>query len=534
MYSKDRNNGFSILDIIVRIIFAGLFIFILICLFQKKVPNMTTFYSSVFRENISYMQEAAESYFTDDKMPQEVNDTVKITLAEMIDSKIILPFVDKDGNECSKTESYVSITKDIDEAYTLKTNLVCNKESDFVLKKLGCHTYCKDNCNKTCQKEQIISYQYKKQMTGTKTTYSCPDGYKLDGKYCYRTVLSDTKSAIKITTKTNTLTKDAEFVEKTASKITTLETNKTSNKTYTSISKKTNKTYTDIVSNSNKVNVDVVTKTTEGTTSSKQVAYSCEKSKTERKCSTSYITSSYSCNCTGSWVKGQYTSVCSTCTESIPVETCNDAEVKYNDTCYKTETVTTEGTTTYSCPSGTTQEGTGSSTKCYKTETTYSCPTGYTQEGTGSTAKCYKNETTYSCPAGYTQEGTGSTAKCYKLSYSYSCPKEATATSGSGKYLKCYKAEKGSYAYECSDSSYKLNGTKCYKTVTEEVKTLSCDSGYTQDGETCKKYTEEKEKATSKTNTYTYYSYKWSKETSLSGWIKTGKTKTEEGEEVCK
>ena len=51
MYSNERRSGFSIADLLVKIIFAALFIFILIWLFEKKVPNMTPFYSNVFREN---------------------------------------------------------------------------------------------------------------------------------------------------------------------------------------------------------------------------------------------------------------------------------------------------------------------------------------------------------------------------------------------------------------------------------------------------------------------------------------------------
>ena len=78
MYSNEKK-GFSILDIIVKMILFGLFIFILVWLFNKKVPNMTPFYSNVFRENIKYMQEAGESYFTDDKMPKEVGQEVKMT-----------------------------------------------------------------------------------------------------------------------------------------------------------------------------------------------------------------------------------------------------------------------------------------------------------------------------------------------------------------------------------------------------------------------------------------------------------------------
>ena len=72
---------------------------------------MPPFYSNVFRENIKYMQEAGEGYFTTDKLPTTEGESVKLTLAEMENMNIILPFVDKDGKECDKEASYVSITK---------------------------------------------------------------------------------------------------------------------------------------------------------------------------------------------------------------------------------------------------------------------------------------------------------------------------------------------------------------------------------------------------------------------------------------
>ena len=90
MYSNDRKTGFSVLDLLVKIIFAALFVFLLIWLFKKNVPNMTAFYSNVFRENIKYMQEAGESYFTDERMPKEVGQTEKISLSDMYDKKLIL------------------------------------------------------------------------------------------------------------------------------------------------------------------------------------------------------------------------------------------------------------------------------------------------------------------------------------------------------------------------------------------------------------------------------------------------------------
>ena len=143
MYSNESKSGFSILDLLVKIIFAALLIFIIIWLFQKKVPNMKPFYSNVFRENISYMQEAGEAYFTTDKLPQNEGESVRLTLDEMEKMNLVLPFVDKDGKTCNKNSSYVSVTKLAeDKGYELKTYLVCGSESSQVVKVLGCHSYC--------------------------------------------------------------------------------------------------------------------------------------------------------------------------------------------------------------------------------------------------------------------------------------------------------------------------------------------------------------------------------------------------------
>ena len=89
MYSNERGSRFSLLDIVVKLIFAALFIFILVWLFQKNVPNMAPFYSNVFRENIKYMQEGGESYFTDDKLPKEIGLANRISLADMFDKKLV-------------------------------------------------------------------------------------------------------------------------------------------------------------------------------------------------------------------------------------------------------------------------------------------------------------------------------------------------------------------------------------------------------------------------------------------------------------
>ena len=428
MYSNERKNGFSILELLVKIIFAAIFIFILVWLFQKKIPNvnMTPFYSNVFRENIKYMQEAGEGYFTTDKLPTTVGESIKLTLEEMESMNIILPFVDKDGEACDKKESYVSITKlEGDLGYELKTNLVCGKESNFVTKTLGCHVYCPNNgvkcdcnCNgeKQCSFKQITQYQFKKQVKGTTTKYSCDKGYTLKGKICYKSVLKDTKSAIVTKTKDKTVTVDAKLITEKA-KLQQLNTVVTKTLLKTQIN------------------------TTPSTT--KKESYACTKTRVVKKCETKYRQEGYACQCSTKFVGGVLKTACNTCYETVSYQSCNDVNENYTDTCYRE--VTVPGTTTYSCPTGTdVKEGSGANLKCYKK--TYSCPTGTD-----------------------VKEGSGANLKCYKVisgSSYYKCTDSSYKLSGS----KCSKVVKETYTVKECPSNYKLEGNKCNLYETKEVK----------------------------------------------------------------
>ena len=377
MYSNEKK-GFSILDIIVKMILFGLFIFILVWLFNKKVPNMAPFYSNVFRENIKYMQEAAESYFTDDKMPQEVGDEVKMTLSEMLDKKLLLPFVDKDGKACDLNNSYVTITKQPDESWILKTNLECGSEKDYTIKVLGCHNYCKDNnCEKVCKIEKLTSYQYKKQVTTTKTKYSCKSGYTLNGKYCYKTVLVDTQSAEKTIVDYKTYTEDASV-----------------RYSYSCPSGYTQ----------------------EGSGSSMK----CYKNKTT--CSTYTVSQPYDCNCTGRWSGGQYITSCSTCYKDVVKETCSTNK-SYTD---RLSSTTKSYTDRNSSTSKSYTDRLSSTSKSY-TDRLSSTSKSYTDR-IATTTKSYTNKLTnksYYCKDNtWTLSGTKCTKTVKETSIKYECPSD--------------------------------------------------------------------------------------------------------------
>ena len=521
---------------------------------------MEPFYGNVYRENIKYMQEAGESYFTDDKMPSEPGESVRLTLDDMGKLNLVVPFVDKDGNTCDTNASYVSITKlENEDGYELKTNLVCGSESSYVVKKLGCHNYCpsaingkcpacncdkKCDCEKKCEVTKVTEYQFRKLVKGTQTKYSCSKGYTLKGTKCVKTVLKDSKSALVKKTETKTYTKPATLVkgDSKLKQLTTVTSTSTDTKdatkgTKTETINATSGTKTETINATANTSTSTVNATANNSTStinatSSKQNYTCQKTKTENQCSTSYVSQAYSCDCKTTIVRGVSTTTCNTCYTSVPVQSCRDVTVTYNDTCTKTVYSCPSGytlsgqkcnktTTTYSCPSGYTLSG----QKCNKSTTTYSCPSGYTLSG----QKCNKNVTTYSCASGYTLSGT----KCSKKVTNYSCPTGTDVREGSGSSLKCYQVIEGTTSYKC-DSGWTLSGSTCSKTEKVKVTVKECKKGYKLEGNKCNLYSTKTAKASSKKVDTTYYKYLWSKNKTVAGYEATGNTRTVNGKEICK
>ena len=144
MYNE--NSNFQTKNIIVQFLFVALIIFVLIWLFPLKsdLKNLKTtsngenntdlsvLVDRIFNENIIAMKDAAKSYYTIERLPKNVGDKVKMTLGEMLEKKIILPFTDKHGKTCDMTESYVEVTK-YDTEYLMKVNLKCGDEENYLL-----------------------------------------------------------------------------------------------------------------------------------------------------------------------------------------------------------------------------------------------------------------------------------------------------------------------------------------------------------------------------------------------------------------
>lgn len=145
MYTEERK-GNLLKQFLMRLIL--IIIFVLLLIWLVPWPNMDSYIealnplkSQIFNANIQEMKDAAILYYTEERLPQDVGDTKTLTLQQMLDLKLLVPFVDKDGNSCDVTKSYVTIEKQETE-YLLKVNLKCGEEEDYILVHIGCYAYC--------------------------------------------------------------------------------------------------------------------------------------------------------------------------------------------------------------------------------------------------------------------------------------------------------------------------------------------------------------------------------------------------------
>ncbi len=163
MYTEEENYGkkpFPFRDFLLKLILVIIFVFLLIWLLPKFISPSTenmdekTQNSQVFSDNLDRMKEAAIGYYTTDRLPQTVGESQTMTLREMINSNLLIPFVDQDGKACDVDDSYVTVTKEENE-YLLKVNLKCSEEEDYVLTHLGNYSYCTDT--EICEKDNSVT-----------------------------------------------------------------------------------------------------------------------------------------------------------------------------------------------------------------------------------------------------------------------------------------------------------------------------------------------------------------------------------------
>jgi hypothetical protein len=140
MYTEyEEKRGFPIRDFLIKLVLIVVFVLLLIWLLP--IPNMKGINNTIFNANVQTMKDAAIDYFTTERLPKNVGDKVTLTLKEMLDMKLLLPFTDKNGDTCDVNKSYVTLEKKETE-YLMTIHLKCKGQEDEIVVHLGCYSYC--------------------------------------------------------------------------------------------------------------------------------------------------------------------------------------------------------------------------------------------------------------------------------------------------------------------------------------------------------------------------------------------------------
>lgn len=145
---EERRNRFSLRDIILIILLMILFIFVMVWLFPTKgylEQNNVIVDNKIYNDYLDNMTTVAKDYFINSNMPSNVGDTVKLTLSDMLEKKLIVEIGGK--TSCDLNKSFIEVTK-LDEDFQLRVELSCTDYYDYKIVTLGCKDYC-NLCNTT-------------------------------------------------------------------------------------------------------------------------------------------------------------------------------------------------------------------------------------------------------------------------------------------------------------------------------------------------------------------------------------------------
>lgn len=152
---EENNSNFAFKDLIIKILFLVIVIFIIIWLFPTKGyinkqidKKIGVSENQVFTNNINTMKDAALGYYIGKNLPQE---NTKMTLEEMLDKNLLTEITDNSGKTCDTKKSYVEVTKNKEE-YKLKVNLACKNKEEYVISYFGAYDYCTSD---VCEKKKL-------------------------------------------------------------------------------------------------------------------------------------------------------------------------------------------------------------------------------------------------------------------------------------------------------------------------------------------------------------------------------------------
>ena len=515
------------------------------------------YYSESFITNYMYFHNNARDFVEKNNLPIE-NNSVTYTLQELINKGIILP-TSYGNNSCDTENSYIVVTNN-DGKYTMTTTLICGKEIAKTTEELKCSGLCtncgvivEDECkDKDCNNTTALEYEFKQSYKATDTVYSCPSGYTKTGSGNNTKCIKNDSNVVS-PTKNTTYTCPSGYTKTGSGNNTKCIKNSTE-----TVKATINTIYT--CSDGSKPNKDNMCPVT----TPAKTTYSCSDGSKPNKDNMCPVTTpaktTYSCS-DGS--KPNKDNMCPVTTPAKTTYSCSDGSKPNKDNMCP---VTTPASTTYTCSDGSKPVD----NKCYR-YTTGSYYESYTTYHNKTYNGCsYVGPSVEKCTECIGKTRTVHTYKCSKTSRS-SYPATATTTPATTTYVKAnatttpakttyikanatttpasttyVKANatttpakttyvKATAKVENICSNGILSGNNCTISKVDTINpsinvSYNCPTGYTKNGlastAICTKGNVITVNPTKENKEVTKYKTKWSTETSIPGWTRTGNTRT--------
>lgn len=152
---EENNSNFAFKDLIIKILFLVIVIFLIIWLFPTKGyinkqidKKIGVSENQIFTNNINTMKDAALGYYIGKNLPEQSS---KMTLEEMLNKNLLTNIYDNNGKTCDTKKSYVEVIKNKEE-YKLKVNLACKNKEEYVISYFGAYDYCTSD---VCEKKKL-------------------------------------------------------------------------------------------------------------------------------------------------------------------------------------------------------------------------------------------------------------------------------------------------------------------------------------------------------------------------------------------
>lgn len=131
MYQENRSttNLFKLgLCVIIAILVVLLSVKLITIIVDKNQASNNNKYMTTELEKIN---DFAKKYFVGDLLPSKSGESKKVSLKDLVESKVIKEIKDNNGKACNLDESYISVIR-LDKEYQYKSYLVCGKDTNYL------------------------------------------------------------------------------------------------------------------------------------------------------------------------------------------------------------------------------------------------------------------------------------------------------------------------------------------------------------------------------------------------------------------